>query len=128
MALKLNLKADEKLIIGGAVIRNGAKHTEIYVENNVPILRHKDIMTEEEAQSPARRIYFVLQLMYIDADNMQEYIDRFSELAKEIATAAPSTRTYLVQITELLTAAKLYQALKVARQLVDYEKELFAHA
>lgn len=128
MSLKLNLKGDEKIIIGGAVLRNGPRHTELYVENNVPILRQKDIMTEEEAKSPARRIYFAVQLMYIDGENRPMYQEMFSALAQEIVVAAPSTQSYLLQITELISVGKLYQALKIAQQLIDYEKELLAHA
>ena len=127
MALKLQLKGDEKLIIGGAVLRNGPKHAEIYVENNVPILRHKDIMSEDEAQSPARRIYFVIQLMYIDVDNMQGYVEQYASLARDIVEAAPSTQPFLLKISEQLAAGRSYQALKTARQLIDYEKELIAH-
>ena len=52
MSLKLRLKPDEKVIIGRAVIRNGPKACDLLVENNVPILRQKDILTEAEAVSP----------------------------------------------------------------------------
>jgi flagellar biosynthesis repressor protein FlbT len=128
MSLKLNLKADEKIIIGGAVLRNGPRHAELYVENSVPILRQKDIMTEEEAQSPARRIYFLLQLMYIDAENRPAYQESLGGLMQEVVAAAPSTQSYLVKIVEEIAAGRLYQALKSAHQLIDYEKELFAHA
>lgn len=128
MSLKLNLKGDEKIIIGGAVLRNGARHAEIFVENSVPILRQKDIMTEDEVKSPARRIYFAIQLMYIDGDNKQSYLEDLSTLMAEVAAAAPSTQTYLSNIANELASGKLYQALKFARQLIDYEKELLAHA
>jgi len=128
MSLKLNLKGDEKIIIGGAVLRNGPRHAELYVENSVPILRQKDIMTEEEAKSPARRIYFAIQLMYIDGENRSTYQDMFAAMAQQIAVAAPSTQPYLLQIAEQIAAGKLYQALKVAHQLIDYEKELLANA
>jgi flagellar protein FlbT len=43
MSLKLRLKPDEKVIIGGAVIRNGSKASEFVVENTVPILRQKTL-------------------------------------------------------------------------------------
>ncbi len=46
MALKIALKPQEKVIIGGAVIQNGKNRSELLVENNVAILREKDIMRE----------------------------------------------------------------------------------
>lgn len=128
MSLKLTLKPQERIIIGGAVISNGNKTTEISIENSVPILRQKDIMTEAQADSPARRIYFAIQLMYIDSDNRESYINSYFGLSQEMAEAAPSTLSYLTKLSELIAVSKFYQALKIARQLIEYEKELIANA
>jgi flagellar biosynthesis regulator FlbT len=57
---------NERLIVDGAVIRNGGKASVLFIENVIPILREKDIMGEKEADTPCKRIYFILQLMYID--------------------------------------------------------------
>ena len=127
MSLKLRLKPEEKVIIGMAVIKNGPKACEFTVENNVPVLRQKDIMSEEEASSPAKRIYFVIQLMYIDADNLADYHARFWSLAEDIMAAAPSTRQYIAKISGQVLANSFYQALKLTRKLIEYEEELLAH-
>jgi len=127
MSLKLSLKPHEKVIIGGAVISAGNKHIELLVENIVPILRQKDIMLEEKAHTPARRIYFALQLMYIDMENRPAHIESFFGLARDILVAAPSTGPFIKQICDLVTTSQFYHALKTANQLIDYEKELTAH-
>jgi flagellar biosynthesis repressor protein FlbT len=127
MSLKLRLKPEEKVIIGRAVIRNGPKASDFIVENNVPILRQKDIMTEAEAGSPARRVYFAIQLMYIDTENLVDYHAKFWELAKDILDAAPSTRPHVEKISEQVLAGDYYQALKSTRKLIDYEEELLSH-
>lgn len=127
MALKLRLKPDEKVLIGQAVIKNGQKVSEFIVENNVPILRQKDIMTENEADSPSRRVYFVIQLMYIDNDKLVEYHGKYWELVGDILTAAPSTKPYLEKISERILAGDHYQAMKLTRKLIQYEEELLAH-
>ena len=55
------------MIIGGAVVTNGnSASCDLVIENKTPILRQKDILTEEKADSPCRRIYYAIQLMYID--------------------------------------------------------------
>ena len=68
MALKVELKPNEKLIIGDCVITNSDQRTRFYVSGRSPILREKDILTFETADSPAKRIYFAVQLMYLDDD------------------------------------------------------------
>ncbi len=127
MSLKLNLKPDERVIIGGAVIRNGNRHADLSIENNVPILREKDILPEEAVDTPARRIYFAVQLMYIDQENRQAHIESFFSLAHDLMEMAPSTRQYILAICEQVTVSCFYQALKTARTLIDYEKELITH-
>jgi len=124
MSLKLGLKPHEKVIIGGAVISAGNKHVDILIENIVPILRQKDIMLEENADTPARRIYFALQLMYIDTENRPAHIEAFFELSRQILTAAPSAEVYITRICDFVTTSQFYHALKIANQLIDYEKEL----
>jgi flagellar protein FlbT len=66
MALKISLKPDERIIIGGAVVQNGGARSDFVIENSVPVLREKDIMGLSDANSPCRRIYFAIQLMYVD--------------------------------------------------------------
>lgn len=127
MSLKLRLKPDEKIIIGGAVIHNGSKASEFVVENTVPILRQKDIMAERDAVSPARRVYFAIQLMYIDRDNQVDYHTRYWDLVRDITAAAPSTKSILDKISEQIVSGDFYQALKLTRKLIDYEEELLSH-
>jgi flagellar biosynthesis repressor protein FlbT len=128
VALKLKLKPEESVIIGGAVIKNGSKGAELFIENNVPILRQKDILSEGDVNSPCKRIYFAVQLMYIDTTNMQTYHQTYWELVKEVLAAAPSTGKIIQQISDNILTANYYQALKQARKLIEYEEELLTHA
>ena len=128
MSLKINLKPHERMIIGGAVVKNGNKAADLFIENNVPILREKDILNEAGANSPCRRIYFTIQLMYIDNSNIPDYKNTYDELVKDVVTAAPSTEGLIKQINESISEGKYYPALKLARQLIEYEDELIKHA
>jgi flagellar protein FlbT len=89
MALKITLKPHEKMILGGAVITNGNSKGELIIENSVPILRQKDIMSEKEANSPCRRIYFVIQLMYVDEENLVTHHNTYWKLVQSLVEAAP---------------------------------------
>ena len=128
MALKITLKPRERLIVGGApitIIRNGESTNDLIIENKIPVLiRGKDIMLEHDATSPCRRIYFVIQLMYVDGTNLMEYHSIYWKLVQSVIHAAPSTLDFLDRISEYLFQNKYYQALKVTRQLIDYEHEL----
>lgn len=128
MSLKITLKSNERLIVGGAVVRNGGKGTVLFIENTVPILREKDILGEKDITTPCKRVYFTIQLMYIDEPNAQNYVKTYSELATEILKAAPSTRTFIEQLNERIETGSYYQALKLAKNLIEYEEELLKNA
>lgn len=121
MSLKITLKKNERLIVDGAVIRNGGKASVLFIENLIPILREKDIMGEQDADTPCKRIYFILQLMYIDEPNVPQYRHAYSQLANDIVEAVPAMTEFIGTIDERLQARKYYQALKVAQRLIAYE-------
>ena len=125
MALRITLKPQEKMILGGAVITNGnGFRCNLIVENKVPILREKDILSESDANSLCRQLYFVIQLMYIDEENLDAHQKNYWELVKDLIKAAPSS-TYLIdQINERILGGRYYQALKLGQKLIDYEQEV----
>ena len=125
MALKITLKPGERMVIGGAVVTNGnSASCDLVIENRTPILRQKDILTEEKADSPCRRIYLAVQLMYIDEANLSTYHKAFWELAGDLVKAVPRTVGLVDAISEMILQRNYYQALKLTKRLIDYEQEV----
>jgi flagellar protein FlbT len=124
MALKITLKPNEKMILGGTVVVNGSSmSSDLIIENKVPILRQKDILSEKDANSPSKRIYFAIQLMYIDDENRNIHQNIYLQLAKDLVQAAPSTTGFIDKISEYILSDKYYPALKLAKNLIAYEEE-----
>lgn len=128
MPLRLDLKPHEKLFVGGAVLVNGDSRCTLTVLNDVSILREKDILTEAQANTPCKRIYLAIQLMYMEPANLARYHQVYWLLAKEVLAAAPSTRELISLISEEVLAGHYYQALKHTTNLIKYEKELVSNA
>jgi flagellar protein FlbT len=125
MALKITLKPQEKMIIGGAVVTNGSRsNCDLVIENKIPVLRQNDIMSEADADTPCRRLYFVIQLMYIDEENISKYTDQYWNFVQDIIQAAPSITVIIDGISEHILQQKYYRALKLARKLIDCEQEV----
>jgi flagellar protein FlbT len=122
MALKISLKPDERIIIGGAVVQNGGARSDFVIENSVPVLREKDIMGLADANSPCRRIYFAIQLMYVDERNVEEHRATYWQLVRDVTRAAPSTIGLIDRISEQILHNRYYQALKLTNQLIEYEQ------
>ena len=124
MPLKITLKPKERIILGGAVVTNGNSNARLTVENKVPVLRQKDIMTEKKATSPCRKLYFVIQLMYIDEENLITHHNSYWKMVQDILKAAPSSVGLIDQISEYILANNYYRALKLTKKLMDYEQEV----
>lgn len=126
MALIIDLKPQERIIIGNALITNDANRTRLHIEGEAAILREKDIMKEAEANSPCKRIYLTIQLMYI-AKDPKELHDIYFKQIHDIQNAAPSTATFFMVINDHILQGHYYKALKEARNLIAHEQELIAN-
>src|SRR5215813_5887076 len=124
MALKVELKPHERIIIGSCVITNTDQRARLLIDgDNIPILREKDILTPETADTPAKLIYLAVQLMYISPDARASHGTYFN-LIRDLVTAVPSAWPLIEAINNQILSGDLYQALKEARKLVAYEKQL----
>lgn len=127
MGLKVELKAGERFILGDCLVTNGSQRTRLLIEGSTPILREKDIMTPEQANTPARRIYLAVQLMYTARDPRLHH-ETYFVLMRDLVQAAPSAWPHIVAVSNHILSGEMYKALKSAKALIAYEKELIDHA
>ena len=81
-------------------------------------------MTEKSANTPCRRIYLVIQLMYIDRKNIKPYHNNYWQLVRELIGAAPSMLNLIDAISRKILADQYYKALKLTQNLIDYEQDV----
>lgn len=126
MALVIDLKPQEKILIGEAVITNSSQRTRLHIAGDAPIIREKDIMHEEDADTPCKKIYFLIQCMYISRDP-KDYHDKYFKHVSEIQKASPTSAIFFMQINEQIISGSYYKAMKLAQQLIEHERELLEH-
>ncbi|HWA91617.1 MAG TPA: flagellar biosynthesis repressor FlbT [Rhizomicrobium sp.] len=126
MPLKLSLKPGEKFVLNGAVLTNGdSKRTSLVLQNKACVLREKDIMQPADANTPARRIYLPIMMMYLDGEGFEEYYSEFALRMTEFMGAV-ETRSVLASCIEInrdVTEGHYYKALMTCRKLFDFEQE-----
>ena len=121
--LVLELRQGEMMIVNGAPIRFRTK-SRIELTAKARFLFGKQIMGPDQADSPARRIYFALQAAYIGSNE-----ERAGGLmaARELITAFKdvTTSTLACEILDralaAATADDCYQALKLVRRIIRHE-------
>ena len=123
MALKVELKPFERIIIGQSLITNSETRTTFLIDGEAPILREKDILTAETANTPVKRLYFCIQMMYLEND-IPKYQDLYMGFIKDLLEAVPSFRTSIETASRLILSGSLYNSLKEIRKLIAREDEL----
>ena len=92
------------------------------------VLLEKNILSDKDVNTPVRRIYFAVQLMYLDEEHYMDYVPEFTKRTAELVGVL-STREMidkLYTIVDLVTAKSFYKALTLLREVLEFEKKLLA--
>jgi len=121
--LVLELRQGEVMIVNGAPIRFRTR-SRIELTAKARFLFGKQIMLTEQADSPARRIYFALQSAYSGTETEREAgLDAARSLIADFQNATTSNLVCQI-LDEALIAAEeddCYQALKLVRRIMQHE-------
>ncbi|MCH8473724.1 MAG: flagellar biosynthesis repressor FlbT [Opitutales bacterium] len=128
MALKLKLKPNERVYISGALVRNIGPGAVLELMNEVPMLREKDILLEQDAVTPCQKLYLIVQTLYFDCPGEGILFESFKSLSEEIVAAAPSLEKPLWQVGEKVQAGEHYPALKDLQKVITLESTLLSYA
>ena len=127
MTLRIALRDGEKIIVNGAVLRARGR-TELLIENQVSLLRAREVMHPDQATTPARRLYLATMFAYIDETNRErnrlQVVDMLADLMGVFETQ--SGRTACLEFASFVAVNDYYRALGACRVLIDHEAAAFA--
>jgi flagellar protein FlbT len=125
MPLKLSLKPGEKFVLNGAVVQNGDRRGVLMLQNKASVLREKDIMQAEQANTPARRVYFPVMMMYLSELEAPQLFPEFNARLNEFMGVIrnPKILADCLNISRYVLSKDYYKALMLCRKLIDYEDE-----
>jgi flagellar protein FlbT len=125
VALRVELKPFERIVIGQSVITNSEHRATFLIDGDTPILREKDILTAETANTPVKRIYLCVQQMYLE-DDIPKYQELYLGFVKDLLEAVPSSREQIEAASNHILNGDLYKALREIRKLMKREEELLS--
>jgi len=127
MPLKLKLAPHESFIVNGAVLVNGDFRTSLIVRNFVHVMREKAVLREADANTPTRRLYFVIQTMLMQPPPPSAAVLRtYEELLAELRGAYVRSESLetLDHVASLVEKGDYYKALASLQPLISYEAGL----
>ena len=126
--LAVKLKPGERLVVNGAVLYNGNTRNVLYFANRASILRERDVMQVEQAVTPTGRVYFTVQLMLLNPEDVDSYIATFEQLMTGLLRSfkSPPILKGLTDCAYWVGQADYYKALATLRPVLDYETKLLS--
>lgn len=125
MPLRVELKPFERIVIGKSVITNSDTRATFLIDGDTPILREKDILTAETANTPVKRIYLCVQQMYLE-DDIPKYQELYLGFVRDMLEAVPSSREHIEAASNHILNGYLYKALREIRKLISREDALLS--
>jgi flagellar protein FlbT len=124
---KVTLKANEKLYVNGAVIRSDRKVSLEFL-NDVQFLLESHVLQAEDANTPLRQLYFIVQVMQMNPGAAEEARAMFRRSLPLLMACFTDARILgdLKQVDRLVSEDNVFEALKTIRQLYGIEAEILA--
>jgi flagellar protein FlbT len=123
--LRVELKPFERIVIGETVLINSGTRTSFLIDGEAPILRERDTVTAETANTPAKRLYLCVQTMYLKSD-IPKYLPAYQGFLRDLRNSNPGDRLAIDAIGAHVSSGALYKALKEIRKLMKREDALLA--
>ncbi|HXW70754.1 MAG TPA: flagellar biosynthesis repressor FlbT [Methylocella sp.] len=121
------LRAGEKLYINGAVIRVDRKVC-IELLNDATFLLEAHVMKVEDASTPLRQLYFIIQIMLINPNDSAAAREMFKKSVQSTIDVAENAAlvTGLRSVKSLVDNNRVFDALKAVRALFPVEAEILS--
>jgi hypothetical protein len=116
MPLKMIVEPQEWLMIGGTrVVNIHPEQATFFVDGSGPVLRQAHTLSEEMADTAAKRAYLAVQRLYLGmATDMSEYQVAASALLQKV----PSSKEVVLKANVQMAKGSVYGALREYRKLL----------
>lgn len=127
--LKITLKANEKIYVNGAVIRTDRKVSLEFL-NDVHFLLEGHVLQPEQATTPLRQLYFIVQMILMNPDGAPEAREMLRKSMPLLLACFSDEHilSTLKHIDRLVNEGHVYEALKAIRGLYVLEAEILNQA
>ena len=128
-SLRISLKAGERIFINGAVLRVDRKVALEFL-NDVTFLLENHVLQPEQATTPLRQLYFIVQMMLINPEGADQAMVMFRKSVVMLLNCFQSDEvlTELKHIDGMVTQGRAFEALKAIRALYPVEEKVLNSA
>jgi len=125
--IRLFLRANDRLFVNGAVLRADRK-VSFELLNDATFLLENHVLQKEDATTPLRQMYFVVQLLLIDPNNVANSMDIFRKIVSDIIDSLDNQqlKNAIKHVDIEVSSGKAFSALKMIRKLYPLEEMIMS--
>jgi flagellar protein FlbT len=126
-SLRISLKTGEKIFINGAVLKVDRK-VGLEFLNDVTFLLENHVLQPEEASTPLRQLYFIVQMMLINPEGAEQAQVMFKKSVVMLLNCFKNEQilTDLKHIDAMVAEGRVFESLKTIRALFKIEDEILS--
>ena len=124
MPLRIRLAPGERMIVNGAVIRNEDKRTTITIDNMANVLKGKDVMFADEANTLPKKTYFLVQSLLIspNSEDSRAVAERVTGMMAELYSI-DGAQGSVIEAMDHFSDGDYYKTLVALREVISLENE-----
>jgi len=125
--MHISLRAGEKLYINGAVVRVDRK-VSFELLNDATFLLEAHVMRVEEANTPLRQLYFIVQVILMNPGDAAAAHEMFNESIRRTIETFDHEEVVrgLKNASHLVQMNRIFEALKAIRNLFSIEADIMS--
>ena len=120
--MRLSLRAGEKIYINGAVLKADRK-VSLELLNDATFLLENHVIHPEQANTPLRQLYFIVQIMLVEPSRLSAARALFDSACPKMLATFENGEVIagLTAVDRLVCAGRYFEALKTIRSLFPVE-------
>lgn len=128
-ALKVSLKAGERIYLNGAVLKTDRKVTLEFL-NKVTFLLEQHVLQPEATDTPLKQLYFLVQTMLIDPTASNVVLPVIQDMFRQLAVTFENRDVLsgLAETSLQIENGRAFDALRTIRRLLSIEAEILGKA
>ena len=107
------------MIVNGAVIGRGDEPGSFLIYNQAKLLRGREIIQEEDADTLGKKLYLAIQLLYLFPEDEAEITVKYHIVYSQLTATMLEKNEELSKIHHLVSEKEYYRALKLAGKLIE---------
>ena len=125
--LILKLRANEQILVNGVVMQNGDRNARLIIKTpDANILRLRDAIHPDDANTPVRRVCYIAQLAVAGETECDDAASQLETGLSQLTAALAATEgaAFLAEAEDMLRARNFYGVLRALRRLLPLEDRL----